>query len=102
MRGRVTDVLGGTIQRAALNDSPSNRYVTQDNMLGFVDVAIGSNYKAYLPQVRNVPVLVMPQNTGYTFTDIVGQDEQVFGNGGLANIPAAGIWRKIVGRNDNG
>ena len=102
MRGRVTDVLGGTIQRAALDDSPANRYVTQDNMLGFVDVQIGSNYKAYLPQVRNIPVLVMPQNTGFTFTNIKNQEEQVFGNGGLAVIPEAGIWRKIIGRNDNG
>jgi len=97
MRGRVTDVLGGTIQRAALEDSPANRYVTQDNMLGFVDVQIGDNYKAYLPQVRNVPALVLPANTGDIFTGISRQNEKVFGNGGLAVIPNAGIWHVIGG-----
>lgn len=96
MRGAVTDVLGFTIQKAALTDGPENRFVTRDNMLGLVDVVTGDNKHAILSSRRTVPFQVVSKGQGPLVT-LQNQEEQVFGNGGLAKIPGAGLWKNLFG-----
>jgi hypothetical protein len=93
MRGAQTDVLGFTIQKANLSDGPENRFVTKDNMLGFVGVNMGLNMQERLASQRTIPFKVISKPQGIK-TSITNQDEQVFGSGGLAFIPNAGLWRK--------
>jgi hypothetical protein len=90
--GAKTDVLGSTIQQAALGDSPENKFVTRDNMLGFVDVACSDNRHAILASRRTVPFMVHVRPQGVR-TRLQNQEEQVFGNGGLAVLPE--VWKGV-------
>lgn len=92
MRGAVTDVLGGTIQQAALTDNPENKFVTKDNMLGFVDVTCGDNYKARLAGQRTIPFMVHVRPQGVK-TRLQNQEEQLFTPGGLAELPE--VWKGV-------
>lgn len=93
MRGSQLDVLGFTVQRARPQDNPVNKFVTIDNMLGFVDVACSVNHKERLSSQRNVPLQVVNRAQGPLVT-LQNQHEQVFMNGGLVVIPDAGLWKR--------
>jgi hypothetical protein len=91
--GGATDAIRGNFQEAALIDSPVNRFIVYDNLLGFNTVRCSNNHKERLASLRNIPFMAInkPQTV---ITFIQDQDEQVFGSGGRAIIPNAGIWAK--------
>jgi len=93
MLGAQSDVLGGTIQRAALDDNPENRFVTRNNYLGLVDVACTDNRQAILASRRTIPFM-MASNPQGPRVRLQNQEEQVFGNGGLA-VLAGELWKGV-------
>lgn len=92
MFGAQKDVLGFAIQKAGPGDQPENRFITQDNMLGLVDVACQLNPKALFSSQRNVPFAVITRPQGVR-TRLQNQEEQVFSRGGLAWLPDR--WKEV-------
>lgn len=99
MRGAQSDVMGFAIQRANPSDGPENIFVTRNNHLGLVDVACSDNKHAVLSSRRTVPFMVTSQAQGPRVR-LQNQEEQVFEAGGLAKIPAAGIWSFLTGKGE--
>lgn len=97
MRGSQQDVIGFTIQKASPADGPENIFITRNNHLGLVDVACGDNKHAILSTRRTVPFMVTSQGQGPRVR-LQNQEEQVFEYGGMAKIPAAGIWSFLTGK----
>jgi hypothetical protein len=92
MYGAQNDVLGFTIGRAAPGSLPENRFVTQNNFLGLVDVQLSNNQHERLASQRTIPFKAI-NNPQSHLVSIINQEHQVFANGGLAFIPNAGLWR---------
>jgi len=98
MLGKKTDILGMEIQKAAMQDGPTNRFVLQNNYLGMAETRVSVNHKARLVQQRNVPPVLMPSPNRPIGTSIRMGDERATGRGGgIAYIPDAGLYRFIGG-----
>jgi len=99
MRGKKSDVLGMEIQKANMQDGPSNRFVLQNNHLGLAETGLSINHKARLVQQRNVPPVLMPSPNRPIGTSIQRSDDRAMGKGGgIAYIPDAGLYRFIGGK----